>query len=425
MFMTHIWEGPTMVTPQNLQTQILDSLRYGDAGVPQGLTAFTGAGGDFENIPENKVRAFIITPYRRQAPANPSHNDLEYPYEVGKIQDLLKDVLGRTDTLIIPYVAMFPDPDLDYPFGKVLIQYDPVAAWLGRADGSCDTQVAGIELWFEANPMHRYRDRWFPFPNQILPMRTLPRRSNSGDGNEIRLLRGRKVTDADEEEWKEYESIMKRQGGGSCSLPSAPGESAPASSTSPPSSTGQTPTTLQTSFVSSSSEGGTTSPEELPPSTQEPPSSTKEQPSETSTPASDPTPTPTPSKAVSIIIRHVNDDDDYYNSWTFFETSVGSQADGCENPVLDDKATRWSDRDAINNPPWPHGTFTMTLFAEENCQYLNDGKGAGILHCPSMGEGNNVGCKEDAEKSQVSAITQCLYSLALSISYHRAVSCEY
>jgi hypothetical protein len=73
-------------------------------------------------------------------------------------------------------------------------------------------------------------------------------------------------------------------------------------------------------------------------STEQPPSRTKEQPSETSIPAPDQT--PSPNKAVSIIMRNVYDNGDNCNSRTFFETSVGSQADGCEDPALDGEATR-------------------------------------------------------------------------------------
>ena len=75
-----------MKDPQFLQTQVLDSLRNGDTGVPQGLAAFTGAGGDFENTPTNKLRAFIITPYRRIEEDNPGYDDLQFPYEVDKIK---------------------------------------------------------------------------------------------------------------------------------------------------------------------------------------------------------------------------------------------------------------------------------------------------------------------------------------------------
>ncbi|CAO2658407.1 Nn.00g061300.m01.CDS01 [Neocucurbitaria sp. VM-36] len=457
MFMAHLWEDPSMITPHLLQTQVLDSLRNGDAGVPQGLTAFTGPGGDFENIPANKVRAFIITPYRRGS-TNPSFDDLQFPYEVGKIKDLLSSILGRSDTSTIPYVPRDPDPDFLLPFGKVLLQYDPVAVWLGQANGGCNTQVAGIELWFENSPRYRYRDRWNVFPNQLLPVNSLPRRSISTKSRFIRLLRGREVTDADEKEWREFDILMQRQEGGSCLLPSrsndasstSPSSTGPSSSASPLSSTNspsalvsllstssssssifRDSTTFQTSFLSLSGGGGgtipakesTSSTKESQTTKEESHSSTEESPPKKST--SSPAPTPTASKAVSIILRNVNDNGDDYNSWTFFETSVGSQTDGCSVPVLNDPATRWSDRDAIKNPPWPHGTFTMTLFGEDNCQYLNDGNGAGILHCPTMGEGNNVGCKEDSEKGRVSAITQCLYSLQLTRAYHRVVYCEY
>jgi hypothetical protein len=73
-------------------------LRNGNTGVPQGLTTFTGAGGNFEKTPTNKLRAFVITPYRRIGEDNPSYDALQFPYEVDKVKNLLNDVLGRSDT---------------------------------------------------------------------------------------------------------------------------------------------------------------------------------------------------------------------------------------------------------------------------------------------------------------------------------------
>jgi hypothetical protein len=162
IFMTHIWEDPTMINPPQFQTDVLDRIRHGGPGVRYGLTAFTGPGGDFENTPENKVRAFIITPYRRDVP-NPAYDDYEFPDEVKKIRALLKSILDRDDALPIPYTASGPDPTLSRPNGKVLIQYDLQA----RTD--CNPPVAGVELWFEDLPRPRYTDRWSAFPGQRVP----------------------------------------------------------------------------------------------------------------------------------------------------------------------------------------------------------------------------------------------------------------
>lgn len=75
MYMTYIWKGPTMSTPQNLQAEVLDALQHGAHGNTQDPTAFTNAGGDFENIQANKVRAFIITPNGRLT-VDPGFDDL-------------------------------------------------------------------------------------------------------------------------------------------------------------------------------------------------------------------------------------------------------------------------------------------------------------------------------------------------------------
>jgi hypothetical protein len=103
--------------------------------------------------------------------------------------------------------------------------------------------------------MHRYRDSWNAFPSQIPPVNTLPEQP-IGNGKESRLVSGMAVVDTDEEEWKEHEGLMKRQGGGLYALPS---KSASGSSISPALSTGENPVMLQTSFISSSSGDGTTS----------------------------------------------------------------------------------------------------------------------------------------------------------------------
>jgi hypothetical protein len=461
MFMTHIWEAPQMTTPQRL-TGILDGLRNGDIGVPQGLAAFTGPGGDFEDTQENKVRAFIITPYRRSGPISPAVDDLEFPYEIGKIKDLLKTVLGRDDTITVPYIALGPDPRFQFPFGKVLIQYDPVAAWLGRADGGCSSQVAGIELWFESDPRHRYRDRWAALPSQQLPANPLRVRSSPASTKDIRLLKGRELSDTDEEEWKEYGVIFKREESeaGACplhskSIPSSSNSpsSTPRSSstillpfTSPSPSQPQDPTTLQTSFVSSSGSEITSGASAITLSSSL--VSTEYSSSALSTPepylssplpslsptfpppplqsSLSPSPGPaSPTRAISIIMRYLKSKTDEYNSWTIFETTIGAQADGCGVPALNDLPTRWVDPKALKNPPWPHGTFTLPLFGEENCQFFADGTNPGILHCPSMGAGNNVGCEEDMEKKRVSAVTPCHNDRAVARSYHRAVYCVF
>lgn len=136
-----------------------------------------------------------------------------------------------------------------------------------------------------------------------------------------------------------------------------------------------------------------------------------------------PPPTPRKPKALSIILRQTSQDGATSNAWTFFETEVGKSADGCADPVFQDNSRTWVDNDAINNPPWPHGTFTMKLYGEDNCQYLSDGTNPGILRCPSMSE--NASCYEEQDKSSQSAIDQCLYSLTVTRSCHRVAHCEW
>ncbi|KAI4693505.1 uncharacterized protein J4E88_001878 [Alternaria novae-zelandiae] len=448
MFLTHIWEKPSMEQPQLFQSDVLDVLRNGSPEFSHPLTVFTVPGEGFENIAENKVRAFIITPYRDFA-INPASDDINYPYEVDKIKNLLNNILGRNDALIIPYTpAEENNRDETTPKGKIYIQYDPVAAALVPAEGGCNQQqVAGIELWFEDAPTYRYRDTWQPFPDQVVQAE---KRSVASSGKDLRLLRGREVTDADEAEWKEFEALMKRQDGDTCARPS---NSLSVSSASPipsPASTVPTPSTFQTTVRPSLSDstGGSSSPSPPPSSIATSPSSqssmtsatpsltwTPAQPSTTKTPSAVPKPSPAsqpppppqtepPTKALSVIFRNTNGNGEDYNNWTFFEIKPNTQADGCSVPILNDVSRQWSDASALSNPPWPHGTFTMPLFGEEDCEYQSDGTNPGVLHCPSMGLGKTVGCKKADEKDNPDDITDCQYP-GLERKVHIVVYCEW
>lgn len=97
------------------------------------------------------------------------------------------------------------------------------------------------------------------------------------------------------------------------------------------------------------------------------------------------------------------------NHWAFYKIAVGSKVDVCSViPELKDYGGSWDDPKAIDNPPWPQGTFAIpevdevTIGGSRTCQYVNDGNGAGSLHCPS--QHSPIGCKEDSEKSQTPPI---------------------
>ena len=78
----------------------------------------------------------------------------------------------------IEYIATGPDPMMSRANGKALIQYDPEA----RLD--CNSQIAGVELWFEDHPRQRYTDTWTAFPNQQVPFHKTTKflKSTSGIG---------------------------------------------------------------------------------------------------------------------------------------------------------------------------------------------------------------------------------------------------
>jgi hypothetical protein len=102
-----------MMVPGNMQTQALDPLRNGDQGTP-GFAQFVVKGSDFEDIPENEVRAFIVTPFALPGVPNQPADSIRYPNQINQIRKLLEDTLGRGDTITIPYVSTGPDDDFSY-----------------------------------------------------------------------------------------------------------------------------------------------------------------------------------------------------------------------------------------------------------------------------------------------------------------------
>ncbi|KAH5449877.1 hypothetical protein HBI31_244630 [Parastagonospora nodorum] len=486
VFMTHIWEQPSMMSPHLFEQDIAQPLRDGgDWRVPRGLSFFTGPGGDFENTAENNVRAFIITSYRRSVDWL-SEDDLQYVGVVGNIKELLHDILGRRDTMTIPYEARGPETFLKagviaFPNGKVLIQYDPVEGWLSGGPDACDIQAAKIELWFERSPFPRYSDQWEAFPSQF-PRWPWPGQLDADSGEDTELLEFYHLYNGTEEEkLNKYKDHLKLQMGDSCPLRSKSAvtsstkfaSSFPASSIS---SLSWKTVVLASSLTSSVDNAtGTTLPSissslaltvtastlaletknsqsfmlsettwtgsEMSTaitythsSTAIAQSSSRTSVSTSTTtitsasppPLPPPPPPPTPSKKVSIMLRQLIGKDENYNSWTFFPSQYSVIADGCSVPSLNDLPTRWLDQNAIKFPPFPHGLFALwLLFDEWDCVYQSDGTNAGFLHCPSMGEEINVRCKEDKHKSDVNAVTDCHNSKEASILIHRVARCEW
>lgn len=301
---------------------------------------------------------------------------------------MLNDVLGLSDkdetsAFHIPYEdrgAGDPDEEEDedagvFANGIILIQYDPLQEMRNAPDQNCATQVAAIEVWHEElSAEAKYRDEWPALPAQIAFEEPGLERRHVG---------------------LEYGNILRRQGG-LCIRPSG---------TMSATKTVTIETTLRTSVV---------------------PASNSVAISDSSSATHEPKPSPTPkSKALSVVLRTSMTHPVWNNLWAFYETTVGVAADICApNATLYDNERIWSDMSSLHKPPWPHGTFVMSLHGEDNCKYLNDGNGAGILHCPSFGDGNNVGCKEETEKSLFGAITDCPRE-GVSGSAHRVVYCEW
>ncbi|KAI4921833.1 hypothetical protein J4E90_000261 [Alternaria incomplexa] len=268
---------------------------------------------------------------------NPASDDIDYPYEVNKIKDLLTSILGRNDAIIIPYSPAEENNREGTPKGKIYIQYDPVTAATVPAEGDCNQQqAAAIELWFEDAPTYRYRDTWQPFPDQVVQAK---KRSVASSGKVLRLLRGREVTDTDEAEWKEYEALLRRQDGDTCARPSNSLSVSPVSSIASPALTAPTPSTLQTTARPSLSDstGESSSPPPSSIATSSPTSKssltsetpfltwTPAQPSTTKTPSAVPKPSPAsqpppppqtepPTKALSVIFRNTKGNGEDYNN---------------------------------------------------------------------------------------------------------------
>jgi hypothetical protein len=454
MYMMHIWEQPTMMSLQLVDTDVLGVLYWGSLGVPQALRQLIAPGQDFENTLANNLHAFIITPYGSD-PSNPfSSNNLRYPQSVDRIKQYIYDLLGGVVAMTIPYNSRWPDENFDNPYGKVLIQYDPYEAIFQPATGGCTYQAAGIELWFEDLYTHRYRDVWVASPSQRLPADVWPLLASS-DGQDIRVMKGKNVTEADEEAWKEYEALMLGEGGGSCPLPSEvassslstpvsstlwpslASKSSPASSIPSASSTSSKPSTFQTSLtVTSTSKKPISASTSTPSSTSSPIVETSTQPA----PPSDPPPSPVPSKALSIILvnqiitpRHEDPNGtprkaEDFNFWVFFEMAAGSKMDGCLKATYVDRhdhGKQWRNATAVYHPDFAIGSFTFKLFGED-CQYLSNVDTPGFLHCPSFGEGvwGYRECKGDPEKNDPGATTTCYGQLGYSKRYHRVAICE-
>jgi hypothetical protein len=121
------------------------------------------------------------------------------------------------------------------------------------------------------------------------------------------------------------------------------------------------------------------------------------------------------------------------NIWTFFPTTYGLKADGCQEPNLLDVATQWKEParkpgelSAIQAPPWPQGTFYLQeLFGEKDCTYTSDGRDTGFAWCPSIGEGRIEPCRADDEKD-VKEYKFCEKLPDGSWTwFHRVVTCDW
>lgn len=387
------------MVPSNLQGHVLDPLRSGDIGIPQGLATFTGSGGNFENTPqdENHVRAFIITQIKEDAMDD---NEIQHEQAIGKIRTLLHEVLGRDDEAVITYVGIDKDEGNEEPYGKVLLQYDPIQAWSQSA--GCTRQIARLELWHENNPQAKYTDSWEALPEQQPGMQAQPPESSPsptpGNSQVRRFIRGQEAKNIDEE-WKEYAAVLERRGNAICSMPNS--NSSPAS-TWPSSSVFQNSTTFGTSILPSLSvaESLTSIESSTPVETPTP--------SETPPPPETPTPTlePPEKKSLQVIYerkftwekdgRKIASDTRW---WSFYDGKQGEAVQACSSPHLlreetDQKdAQEWQAPDIQGEWSLPDGFYKGCVF--QGLGRKGPSGDVGWLHCPGRPA---VMCLEDQAK---------------------------
>ncbi|KAF2687475.1 hypothetical protein K458DRAFT_401982 [Lentithecium fluviatile CBS 122367] len=132
---------------------------------------------------------------------------------------------------------------------------------------------------------------------------------------------------------------------------------------------------------------------------------------------------PTPSaksKALSVIFQNYGDESNYINLWIFITTDIGVSA-MCRNSteaVSVQKAP--NDLNLVKNPPWPGGTFEMTIEGLGDCEYKNDGSNTGALWC----SGRGISCQED-DLRQSGQAQFCPNLDIWGFSHHPVVFCEW
>lgn len=131
-----------------------------------------------------------------------------------------------------------------------------------------------------------------------------------------------------------------------------------------------------------------------------------------------PPPPPPKTKALSIIFQNYIDEISNTNSWLFFRTDIGVSKLCANEKDAIYKTDAGGDAGTVDNPPWPGGSFPLTLDGLGDCQYQNDGTNTGSLWC---GE-NEIKCQEDDMKAQPGK--SCEVGL-WAISQHSVVFCEW
>ncbi|KAH9883147.1 hypothetical protein J1614_000003 [Plenodomus biglobosus] len=135
-------------------------------------------------------------------------------------------------------------------------------------------------------------------------------------------------------------------------------------------------------------------------------------------PETSPAPPPK-TKALSIIFQNYIDPIGNTNTWLFLETDIGVSKLCTDEKEAIHKVDAGGGPGTVDNPPWPGGSFPLTLDGLGDCEYKNDGTNTGSLWC----SGNEIKCQEDSMKAQSGSETCELGDIA--ISQHPVVFCEW
>jgi hypothetical protein len=136
-----------------------------------------------------------------------------------------------------------------------------------------------------------------------------------------------------------------------------------------------------------------------------------------------PPPPPKKTKALSVILQNYIDEITNENTWLFFATDPGVSALCRNEKDAVAKFPAGGGASMIDNPPWPGGTFKVTIDGMK-CEYKNDGSNPGALWCD--GRDNAISCQvKDSKDKGKKGTKDCGLKIIWSLEQHPVVFCEW